>query len=147
MTVGGFEVAATLAHLADLAGLTLNLAAGRRLQQQGPPKDEAGEGERLQGSASVSALGGVRSGRQLLSSGSTCCDEGSLALGSGYKVSMCGDHLGPVLGRPTICARQHVRVIAPPANAVAEPVDHVETVDSPQPRPELSVCPTSRGPI
>ena len=57
LTVGGFEVAATLAHLADLAGLTLNLAAGRRLQQQGPPKDEAGEGERLQASAS-SAPGG-----------------------------------------------------------------------------------------
>ena len=72
LTVGGFEVAATLAHLAGLAGLTLNLAAGRRLQQQGPPKDEPGEGESLQGSASVSALGGVRPGRQL-SSGSTCC--------------------------------------------------------------------------
>ena len=73
LTVGGFEVAATLAHLADLAGLTLNLAAGRRLQQQRPPKDEPGEGESLQGSASVSALGGVRPGRQLLSPGSTCC--------------------------------------------------------------------------
>ena len=73
LTVGGFEVAATLAHLAGLAGLTLNLAPGRRLQQQGPPKDEPGEGESLQGSASVSALGGVSSGRQLLSSGSTCC--------------------------------------------------------------------------
>ena len=72
LTVGGFEVAATLAHLAGLAGLTLNLAAGRRLQQQRPPKDEPGEGESLQGSASVSALGGVSSGRQL-SSGSTCC--------------------------------------------------------------------------
>ena len=72
LTVGGFEVAATLAHLAGLAGLTLNLAAGRRLQLQGPPKEEAGEGESLQGSASVSALGGVSSGRQL-SSGSTCC--------------------------------------------------------------------------
>ena len=72
LTVGGFEVAATLAHLAQLAGLTLNLAAGRRLQQQGPPKDEAGEGESLQASASVSALGGVSSGRQL-SSGPTCC--------------------------------------------------------------------------
>ena len=48
------------------------MAAGRRLQQQGPPKDEAGEGESLQASASVSALGGVSSGRQL-SSGSTCC--------------------------------------------------------------------------
>ena len=72
LTVGGFEVAATLADLADLAGLTLNLAAGRRLQQQRPPKDEPGEGESLQGSASVSALGGVSSGRQL-SPGSTCC--------------------------------------------------------------------------
>ena len=72
LTVGGFEVAATLAHLAGLAGLTLNLAAGRRLQQQRPPKDEPGEGESLQGSASVSALGGVSSGRQL-SPGSTCC--------------------------------------------------------------------------
>ena len=74
LTVGGFEVAATLAHLEELAGLnlTLNSAPGRRLQQQGPPKDEAGEGESLQASASVSALGGVSSGRQL-SSGPTCC--------------------------------------------------------------------------
>ena len=63
LTVGGFDVAATLQALGAL---------GRRLQQQGPPKDEAGEGESLQGSASVSALGGVRSGRQL-SGGSTCC--------------------------------------------------------------------------
>ena len=64
LTVGGFDVAATLQALG---------APGRRLQQQGPPNDEAGEGESLQGSASVSALGGVSSGRQLLSSGSTCC--------------------------------------------------------------------------
>ena len=64
LTVGGFNVAETLQKL----GAT----TGRRLQQQGPPKDEAGEGESLQGSASVSALGGVRSGRQL-SGGSTCC--------------------------------------------------------------------------
>ena len=63
LTVGGFDVAATLQKLG---------APGRRLQQQGPPNDEAGEGESLQGSASVSALGGVSSGRQL-SPGSTCC--------------------------------------------------------------------------
>ena len=63
LTVGGFNVAETLQKLG---------APGRRLQQQGPPNDEAGEGESLQGSASVSALGGVSSGRQLLSAGSTC---------------------------------------------------------------------------
>ena len=62
LTVGGFDVAATLQKLVG--------APGRRLQQQGRPNDEAGEGESLQGSASVSALGGVSSGRQLLSSGS-----------------------------------------------------------------------------
>ena len=66
-------LALLLAHLEELAGLNLNSAPERRLQQQGPPKDEAGEGESLQASASVSALGGVSSGRQLLSSGSTCC--------------------------------------------------------------------------
>ena len=64
LTVGGFNVAETLQKLLG--------APGRRLQQQVPPNDEAGEGESLQGSASVSALGGVRPGRQL-SSGSTCC--------------------------------------------------------------------------
>eukprot|EP00964_Phaeocystis_antarctica_P051794 scaffold30246_cov63-Phaeocystis_antarctica.AAC.1 len=68
LTVGGFDVAATLHALGATPG-----GPGRRLQQQGPPKDEAGKGVGLHGSASVSALGGVRSGRQLQSSGSTCC--------------------------------------------------------------------------
>ena len=68
LTVGGFDVAATLHALGATPG-----GPGRRLQQQGPPQNEASEGVGPQGSASVSALGGVSSGRQLQSSGSTCC--------------------------------------------------------------------------
>ena len=65
LTVGGFDVAATLVAL----GATV--PSGRRLREQSPHEDRTKKSADFQGSAGVSALGGMSSGRQL--SSSACC--------------------------------------------------------------------------
>ena len=64
LTVGGFDVAATL--------LALGASPNRRLRQQGPSGDQVSKKGGMDGPASVSALGAVRPGRKL-NSASTCC--------------------------------------------------------------------------